>query len=223
VRNDIGAYGGPYAGSVDVVVIAAPSAPTLAGPADSANNVQLTTTLSWNAVQGATLYHLQVSTASNFGSTVVNDSTLSAASRSVGPMTLATTYYWRVRAKNDGGWSAYSSARQFSTIRTTSVEQPSSEIPPEYSLNQNYPNPFNPSTRIRFGIPKSGMVSLKVFDLLGREIETLVAEELAPSYYQAVWKANVASGTYFYRIQAGDASTGSAQSFVQTKKMILIH
>ena len=82
-------------------------------------------------------------------------------------------------------------------------------------MSQNYPNPFNPSTRIRFGIPKSGKVSLKVFDLLGRELETLVAEELAPAYYEAVWKANVASGIYFYRIESGD--------FVQTRKMILLH
>jgi hypothetical protein len=196
-------------------LVAAPLVPTLAGPVDSAKNVQLSTTLSWNAVQGATFYHLQVSTASNFGSTVVNDSTVSTVSRSVGPLTLATTYYWQVRAKNEGGWSAYSSVRQFSTIRTTSVEQLNSEMPTVYSLSQNYPNPFNPSTRIRFGIPKSGKVSLKVFDLLGRELETLVAEELAPAYYEAVWKANVASGIYFYRIESGD--------FVQTRKMILLH
>ena len=193
---------------------AAPGAPILAGPPDSTKNVQLTPTLSWIAAQGASLYHLQVSTASNFGSRVVDDSTISSISMSVGPLTLATTYFWRVRAKNEGGWSPFSSSRQFTTVRTTSVERLSSEIPTVYSLSQNYPNPFNPSTRIRFGIPKTGRVALKIFDLLGRELETLVAEELAPAYYEAVWKANVASGIYFYMIRAGD--------FIETKKMILL-
>ena len=196
-------------------VVAPPQAPVLAIPADSAINVQLNVTLAWNAVQGAAFYHLQVSTRSNFGTRTVDDSALSSPWISVGPLGLAATYYWQVRAKNEGGWSAYSSVRQFSTIRTTSVEQLGKEIPKEYSLSQNYPNPFNPSTTIRFGLPRGSHVSVRVYDLLGKEIATLVSQELTPGYYLVRWQADVPSGTYIYRLQAGE--------FVEVKKMILLH
>jgi hypothetical protein len=196
-------------------VVAPPQAPVLAIPADSAINVQLNVTLAWNAVQGAAFYHLQVSTRSNFGTRTVDDSTLSSPWISLVPLGLATTYYWQVRAKNEGGWSAYSSVRQFSTIRTTSVEQLSNGIPIEYSLSQNYPNPFNPTTIIQFALPKGSQVSLKVFDLLGKEITTLVSQELGPGYFGVRWEADVPSGTYIYRLRAGD--------FVDSKKMILLH
>jgi hypothetical protein len=130
-------------------------------------------------------------------------------------LSLATTYYWRVRAKNVGGYSNFSVTRQFSTIRTTSIEQVSDLIPKEIQLNQNYPNPFNPSTTVEFAIPKAGYVTLKVFDALGKEIATLASEELGPGYFTARWNAsNVPSGIYFYRLQAGE--------YVETMKMILL-
>ncbi|MBF8296333.1 MAG: Por secretion system C-terminal sorting protein, partial [Bacteroidetes bacterium] len=145
----------------------------------------------------------------------LDDSTVSTTSRSIGPLSLAASYYWRVRAKNLGGWSAYCSPRQFSTIRTTSVEQLNDGIPTVYSLSQNYPNPFNPTTIIQFALPKGSQVLLKVFDLLGREITTLVSQELGPGYFVVRWQANVPSGTYIYRLQA--------EEFVETRKMILLH
>jgi subtilisin family serine protease len=191
-----------------------PPAPTLAAPADSMKNVPLTSTLSWNAVPGATGYQVQVSALITFSSFTVNDSVVTTTSRSVGPLALNTTYFWRVRAKNQGGWGGFSSVRMFSTTKTTSVGQVGDQIPTEFSLGQNYPNPFNPSTTLKFGIPTSALVSLKVYDLLGRELETLVAEELSPGYYQAVWKAKVPSGIYLYRIQAGE--------YTRTMKMVLL-
>jgi Predicted extracellular nuclease len=84
-----------------------------------------------------------------------------------------------------------------------------------YSLLQNYPNPFNPSTTIRFSVPNSGVVSLKVYDVLGREVRTLLNEEKhAGSYSVSFDLRNLSSGIYFYRLQSG--------SFVDTKKMILM-
>jgi photosystem II stability/assembly factor-like uncharacterized protein len=212
------AAGGDRATSTNGVIlrsgIAAPQVPTLAGPVDSAKNLQLTTLLSWNPVTDANGYHLQLSTTPSFGTTVVNDSTLTSVSRSVGPLTLATTYFWRVRAKNDGGWSTFSSTRQFITIRTTSVEQLSG-IPAEYSLGQNYPNPFNPSTRIAFAVPKTTRVQLRILDALGREIALLVNGEKPAGIYEMRWEAGIyPSGIYFYRLQAGE--------FVKTMKMILL-
>jgi len=91
-----------------------------------------------------------------------------------------------------------------------------------YYLNQNYPNPFNPATVIKYQIPDAGFVTLKVYDVLGEEIATLVNEEKTTGTYELTWNAeNLPSGIYFYRIQA--VPTGrQAGSFVETKKMVLL-
>lgn len=91
-----------------------------------------------------------------------------------------------------------------------------------YSLSQNFPNPFNPTTVISFQLSVSGMVSLRIFNLLGQEVAMLLNELKSPGFYQVTWKADVPSGIYFYRLQAVDASIGSARGFLETKKMILI-
>jgi len=96
----------------------------------------------------------------------------------------------------------------------TSIEKPEKEIS-NYSIQQNYPNPFNPSTIIDYQIPKSGLVTLKVYDILGREIATLVNEEKPAGNYKIIFNGtNLTSGIYFYKIQAGN--------FSSIKKMILI-
>jgi hypothetical protein len=91
----------------------------------------------------------------------------------------------------------------------------SENIPGSYSLMQNYPNPFNPSTKIQFQIVKTGNVKLAVFDILGREVETLLNRRLNPGSYEFSFDAShLASGIYFYRLET--------QSFRDTKKMILL-
>ena len=88
-------------------------------------------------------------------------------------------------------------------------------VPSKYILSQNYPNPFNPSTNINFEIPKNEFVTLKVFDNLGKEIQTLVSGEIkAGSYNYTFYAANISSGVYYYKITAGN--------FAAVKKMILI-
>jgi hypothetical protein len=107
-------------------------------------------------------------------------------------------------------------ARIFQTTYTvTDVELASSGIPVSYKLNDNYPNPFNPSTKIIYSVPQSSNVVIRVFDILGNEIENLVNEEKQTGIYEITWYAeNLPSGIYFYRLQAG--------SFVETKKMVLM-
>lgn len=96
----------------------------------------------------------------------------------------------------------------------TSVDQ-TSGVPEVYTLKQNYPNPFNPSTTIEFAIPKNEFVTLKVFDLLGREVQSLVAENLtAGSYKATVNGERLASGVYIYQLRAGN--------FVESKKLTLL-
>jgi len=100
--------------------------------------------------------------------------------------------------------------------------------PKEFKLEQNFPNPFNPTTRIQYQIPlgfaaspfskggtKGGFVTLKVYDILGSEVRTLVNEEQKPGYYEVQFNAsNFASGMYVYRLTAGN--------FISTKKMMLV-
>jgi hypothetical protein len=95
------------------------------------------------------------------------------------------------------------------------IEPVGNIIPQSYSLNQNYPNPFNPSTTIKFGIPKAGFVELKVYDILGREVATLVEDPFEAGVYQVTFDASLlSSGVYFYSLRSGD--------FTETRKMLLI-
>lgn len=96
-------------------------------------------------------------------------------------------------------------------------------IPETFRLLQNYPNPFNPATSIEFQIPSGGFVSLEVYDVLGREVAGLVDEYLSAGRYKVEWNAGgCASGVYFYRMEAWDASGKSRQSFMETRKLLLL-
>jgi hypothetical protein len=87
--------------------------------------------------------------------------------------------------------------------------------PAKFSLSQNYPNPFNPSTTISFSLPSKSIVSLKVFDLTGQEIAAIVSQELSAGTYSRQWfAANMSSGIYFFRLQAG--------TYTETKKLVLL-
>jgi hypothetical protein len=95
------------------------------------------------------------------------------------------------------------------------IDPISNEIPDQFSLSQNYPNPFNPSTNIRFNIKDLRFTTLKVFDILGREIAMLVNEQLRPGTYEVEWNAsNYPSGVYYYTLTSGDIT--------DTKKMVVI-
>ena len=96
---------------------------------------------------------------------------------------------------------------------TTNLKPP--QVVMNYTLNNNYPNPFNPSTIITYSIPSTSNVVLKVYDLLGREVEVLVNKIQSPGHYEAHFEArDIPSGTYFYTLKAGD--------FSQTRKMLIV-
>jgi hypothetical protein len=96
----------------------------------------------------------------------------------------------------------------------TSVEHAGENTPTAFELFQNYPNPFNPSTKIGFKVQGSGFTSLKVYDVLGQEVATLVNENLQPGSYEVTFDATgLASGVYYYRLRSGE--------FTQTKRMML--
>jgi hypothetical protein len=95
------------------------------------------------------------------------------------------------------------------------TEKQFSQLPNQYTLEQNYPNPFNPTTTIEFKLPETSHVTLKVYDILGREVASLVNEVKSSGNYKINFNAgNLASGVYFYRIEAG--------KFIATKKLLLL-
>lgn len=109
----------------------------------------------------------------------------------------------------------YSFNQKLAKSNTSNLSWNDAKTVKEFSLEQNYPNPFNPNTKIKYQLPKDGFVTLKVYDILGNEVATLVNEEKIAGKYEANFNASsLASGVYIYKIQAGD--------FVNSKKMILL-
>ena len=114
---------------------------------------------------------------------------------------------------NTGTFKGWSLTLYFET--TVNVDNEPAEIIQTFELHQNYPNPFNPSTTIKWQMPKAGLVALKIYDVLGREVVTLVNEELNAENHETVFDASrFSSGIYFYQLKVED--------FIQTKKMILL-
>ncbi len=144
---------------------------------------------------------------SDFGTTWENvDSGLTTPYNYINSLVTDNTYLFA--GTQDGVWR-----RPLSEMITEieDVEQ----LPTEFLLSQNYPNPFNPTTSISYSIPEYSYITIKVFDILGNEIETLVNEEKPAGRYELTWNAvNYPSGIYFYKLQAG--------SFAEMKKMILL-
>ena len=100
------------------------------------------------------------------------------------------------------------------------------DIPTDYQLAQNYPNPFNPTTTLQYGLPRESYVTMKIYNVLGQEVVSLRDELQAPGTYSVVWDgrnalgARIASGVYFYRIEA--KPVGQGQPFVSVRKMLLL-
>jgi hypothetical protein len=117
-----------------------------------------------------------------------------------------------------GGLNLYAAAGtrlyQSSMTPTAVVNDPVIR-PGNFSLSQNYPNPFNPATTFSFTLQSRSHVSLKIFDVMGREVAAIVSDELAAGKYRRQWNASgMASGIYFYRLQAG--------SFTETKRLLYL-
>ncbi|NOX17592.1 MAG: T9SS type A sorting domain-containing protein, partial [Chlorobi bacterium] len=131
-------------------------------------------------------------------------------------------YKWRVSSSVDGD---YLTAPSFGIFKVddnavTAIDDEDGIIPESFRVSQNYPNPFNPSTVIKYGIPEASFVTIKIYNILGSEIATLVNTELNAGIHQAVWNGRdnlgnkVSSGTYILRVTAGNNSA--------TKKMLLL-
>ncbi len=127
------------------------------------------------------------------------------------------TYFWKVLAKNIAGDSLWSSNTNafFVSHTATEVEEDDAQLPTGFELEQNYPNPFNPETTVRYSLPQAGVVELKLYDITGREVMSLVNEwQSAGTHSVKVDGRSLASGVYVYTLTAG--------SYRESKKMALI-
>jgi len=131
------------------------------------------------------------------------------------------SYFWKVRTKTeDNVYSEYSGQAVFKVgDNVTAVEEPTI-IPEKFDVSQNYPNPFNPSTVINYSIPNKEFVTIRIYNMLGQEIKTLVSKQMNAGIYNVTWNGTndsgvkVATGSYIYRVAAGNN--------VVTKKMLLL-
>lgn len=158
------------------------------------------------------LYANTFSIATGFGArTVVNQNDATPSLKPVVAAGFYPTAFATVVFAGFGPSGLYADGSQI----TTEITPVGNSVPEAYKLEQNYPNPFNPTTTISFSIPKNGLVSLKVYDVLGKEVATLVNTQLNSGQYNVnLNAANLSSGIYFYTLKAGD--------FVETKKMMLV-
>lgn len=191
----------------------------------------LTFTLEHNGVKDTLIFEVGGNGA-DFISTVLNDNSSLAIENGTAPF---TGYYkpsrplnifngmnaygdWTLSiidnfAGNDGILNSWSLKITLDVL--VNIEEENDKILTNYQLHQNYPNPFNPTTTINFSLPQTGIVNLKIYNLLGEEVITLIAEERQAGNHSVQFNASyLSSGIYFYKLQAG--------SFFQTKKMILL-
>jgi flagellar hook assembly protein FlgD len=108
----------------------------------------------------------------------------------------------------------------------TDVRTENKGIPTEYGLDPNYPNPFNPTTVINYALPRESRVTLRIYNIIGQKVVTLVEETRGAGYYEVLWDGrneagvSISSGVYFFRIDA--VPTGGGSPFTQIRKMIML-
>ncbi len=199
-----------------------PNAPTLISPennrefADTTGNIKFV----WSPLGLADSYTLEASANDSFDSLFVSVNDLTDTNYIYSNQLIPGAFYWRVKAKNQIGFSDYSEVYSF-TITITDVDRLGNEVPQDYVLEQNYPNPFNPSTMVKYGLPEQSNVKIEVFNTLGQSVQVLVNSEKQSGFYETVWNAdNLPSGIYLISIRAEGLS--SKKNFVQVKKAMLL-
>lgn len=197
------------------------TAPNLIVPVNNSTINTVTPVLEWDSLITAFDYRLELGRDSLFINSllyqIVPQKTFQVPA---GFLFSDSTYYWRVRTATNGGVGPWSEVFNFDIIITDVEDE--QQLPTAFALMQNYPNPFNPSTSIKYQLSSISNVSLKVYDVLGNEVATLINEEKPAGSYEIEFNSHsglsgireLSSGIYFYQLVAG--------SFVGTKKMILV-
>jgi hypothetical protein len=185
-------------------------------PQTDVDTTGLTPLLDWPDIPGAIYYQLQISTSPLYTIIVLDVSYLTQSQYQVQPGVLVcfTHYYWHYRGYSTGGAGSWSANRDFITTCPTGLGEPG-KTPDSYALFQNYPNPFNPVTKIKFDILLSGYTTIKVYDVLGKEVANLINHEIEVGRYEISFDAaGLASGIYYYKLESGE--------YTSVKKMVLL-
>lgn len=159
---------------------------------------------------GILTYELEVADNANMSNAIMLNN-LTNSNITVNDLAANKTYYWRVRSKDGNGiYSAYSPEASFTIQGPTGIDENGlTEVPSSFFVDNNYPNPFNPSTNVRFGLNSASFVSVKVYDILGREVRTLLEQDMNEGTHTLIWDGKdsfgsmVPSGTYICRVTSG--------------------
>ncbi|REL32980.1 T9SS C-terminal target domain-containing protein [Rhodohalobacter sp. SW132] len=194
--------------------IETPEVVNLEIPIDQATNVSVEPKLIWNDSNRAETYHLQLTSHVNFEELLIDVESINNTDYKVSDeLVYGTTYTWRVRAKNESGYSDWSESISFTTSLATSTD--SDFIPISYVLKQNYPNPFNPTTQIQYSLPEQTHVAVNIYNTLGQRVASLVDQVKNPGIHEVSFDASgLSSGVYLYRIQTPSHS--------ETRRMMLV-
>jgi len=196
-------------------VLGLPAAPVLLLPENDATDQTIRPSLSWEALDSALDYHVQLAEDDTFSQLVFEDSTLAYQATGKLFLSYATTYYWRVRTRNVIGKSEWSATFSFTIAIGTSSDEEDAGLPLSFALNHGYPNPFSRLVQIPFDLPETANVSLKIHDIIGREIATIYSGILPAGRHRYNWDAlNRPSGIYIYTL--------TANHFSATRQLILI-
>lgn len=190
--------------------------PTLITPQDNDTGIVYNTLFDWSYKEGYITYTTYISEDSLFNIVNFGRNDYVSYFNLRYNMTPGKYYYWIVNGRDNlNVRSFWSEVRKFKTSGLYTGIEKLNETPLEYKLHNNYPNPFNPSTVVRFSLPVVSQVSLKVYDVMGREVQTLVKERMQAGSYEVKFDgSNLNSGVYFYRIVTDE--------FSDTRRMLLL-
>ncbi len=190
-----------------------PVVPLLVSPRSTTNQARVSTYI-WQSSAYAQTYELQVALDQAFQFVVVDTTVADTTATPSTQLDPNTVFYWRVCGIDSAGAGQYSSISHFITGTLLDVEV-GETLPKEFALLQNYPNPFNPTTMIGYQLPVNSFVTLKIYDVLGRFVETLVSgRQEAGSHSLEFNGTNLKSGVYFYSIHT--------EKFSDVKKLMLV-
>ncbi len=196
-----------------------PATPVLVFPINNTGGYPIDSIMYWYSTPNTQTYDLMLARSLDFypNSIAIDTTGLTDTTLAYSSLLYNTFYFWKVRAINQYGTGNWSTTFRFKTmLDPSSVANEINSIADDYLLEQNYPNPFNPTTMIRFNLSEAGIVSLKIYNLLGQEVASLINNEYynSGSYEINFDASSFPSGIYFYRI--------SANEFSASKKMIFI-
>lgn len=191
-----------YKDSAFFVFLNIPVTPTPLLPLNNSLNQPINPYFLWDSNFYAVSYRIQLSTDAGFG-TLTYDTTVANTPFIIRQGVLGNNikYYWRLKAYNTLGESQWSTVFNFTVMPVGIISLPG-EIPNEYKLFDNYPNPFNASTKIRFQLAEGGFVNLRVYDVSGKELASIVKKRLSAGQYESIWNAvKIPSGIYFFVLE----------------------